>query len=185
MDIRPATAADIDGIAGLHAESWRRHYRGAFADEFLDGDVHADRRAVWADRLTAAESTVPAVTLVADDDGAVGGFVHVVLDDDPVWGSLVDNLHVAYGVKRRGLGRQLMARAAAATHARASSARLYLWVLEGNTDAQAFYAALGGRFAGRETSVPPGGGTIVGLRVVWAVADLAAQLAASEPERLG
>src|SRR4051812_20112248 len=38
-------------IALLHADSWRRHYRGAYADSYLDGDLVADRRAVWAARL--------------------------------------------------------------------------------------------------------------------------------------
>jgi hypothetical protein len=38
--------ADVDvagQIALLHADSWRRHHRGAYADSFLDGDVEADR----------------------------------------------------------------------------------------------------------------------------------------------
>jgi hypothetical protein len=45
---------------------------------------------------------------------------------------------------------------------------LYLWVLEGNTAAQAFYAARGGRLVERGITEPPGrGGRIVGLRYVW------------------
>ena len=39
-------------IAGLHADSWKRHYRGAYLDSFLDGDVIADRMADWTDRLS-------------------------------------------------------------------------------------------------------------------------------------
>jgi hypothetical protein len=35
MNYRDATARDIDAIAGLHAESWRRNYRGAFSDSHL------------------------------------------------------------------------------------------------------------------------------------------------------
>jgi hypothetical protein len=45
---------------------------------------------------------------------------------------------------------------------------LYLWVLEGNAAARAFYDARGGRLVDREVTEPPGGGgTIVGLRYVW------------------
>ncbi len=29
--LRPATVADAPAIARLHAESWRAHYRGAYA----------------------------------------------------------------------------------------------------------------------------------------------------------
>lgn len=164
MDFRPATAGDIEAIANLHAESWRRHYRGAYRDEFLDNGVHADRRAVWTERLSAPSAD--RVTLVADD-GAVAGFVHVVVDDDPTWGSLIDNLHVATAAKRQGVGRELMARATAEALTKATSRRVYLWVLEQNLDAQAFYQAVGGEYAGREEITPQGGGTVIRLRYVW------------------
>ena len=48
---RLAASDDAQAVADLHARSWRRHYRGAYSDAFLDGDVIADRLAVWADRL--------------------------------------------------------------------------------------------------------------------------------------
>jgi hypothetical protein len=35
--IRVADSSDAPAIAALHAESWRRHYRGAYSDAFLDG----------------------------------------------------------------------------------------------------------------------------------------------------
>lgn len=164
MDFRSATAGDIEAIATLHAESWRRHYRGAYRDEFLDGEVYSDRRSVWTERLSAPSAE--SVTLVADD-GAVEGFVYVVVDDDPTWGSLIDNLHVSHSSKRRGIGRELMARAAAESLTKASSRRIYLWVLEQNHNAQAFYQAVGGEYSGREEHTAQGGGIIVGLRYAW------------------
>ena len=51
--LRRAGAADAEQIAVLHADSWRRHYRGGYADSFLDGDIVADRRSVWSARLAA------------------------------------------------------------------------------------------------------------------------------------
>lgn len=51
--VRKASSKDIAAIAALHAESWRRHYRGAFSDAFLDGEVEASRRKIWSERLTA------------------------------------------------------------------------------------------------------------------------------------
>jgi hypothetical protein len=50
LDYREATAGDAEAIAGLHADSWRRHYRGAYLDSYLDSDV-ADRMAEWSGRL--------------------------------------------------------------------------------------------------------------------------------------
>jgi hypothetical protein len=45
----------------LHADSWRRHYRGAYADAFLDGDVLADRR-IHTPVLFNMEGDVPTGT---------------------------------------------------------------------------------------------------------------------------
>jgi hypothetical protein len=54
---RPAGANDAEQIALLHADSWRRRYRGAYADSFLDGDIAADRRSVWSARLAASANS--------------------------------------------------------------------------------------------------------------------------------
>ena len=83
MKYREATAADAAAIAGLHAESWRLHYRGAFLDSFLDGNVVEDRMAEWTSRLAQAG---PDRYTVAGflDDGTIAGFAHTFLDADPV-----------------------------------------------------------------------------------------------------
>jgi ribosomal protein S18 acetylase RimI-like enzyme len=160
-----ATERDVEAIAALHAESWRRNYRGAFADEFLDGDVVADRLAVWTDRL--ARPGPNDHTIVAERDGVIVGFAHTVFDDDPTWGALLDNLHVGHDLKCQGIGTQLMVATALAVIERTPSSGLYLWVLEQNQAARAFYEARGGNCVGRERSEPPGGGTVVGLRYAW------------------
>jgi ribosomal protein S18 acetylase RimI-like enzyme len=165
MRYRPATPDDIEAIAALHADSWRRHYRGAFSDSFLDGDVEADRLAVWAARL--GHPRPDHRTIVADRGGRVVGFSHIALDDDPTWGALVDNLHVTYGLKGQGVGTRLMAESAAVVVEHTPTSGLYLWVLEQNRAAQAFYQALGGTCAGSEPDEAPGGGTVIGLRYVW------------------
>lgn len=56
-------------------------------------------------------------TVVAEQRGSIIGFVHTILDHDPVLGALLDNLHVAQGVKRTGIGTQLMAHPAFAVNA--------------------------------------------------------------------
>lgn len=165
VDFRPATDSDIEAIASLHADSWRRNYRGSFADSYLDGDVHADRRAVWTERL--AHPDPAADTVVAVEAGRLVGFVHTILDDDPRDGALLDNLHVVPDAQGTGIGTALMGHSAAAVLARGRIHRLYLYVLELNTRAQAFYDARGGRCVGREGFDEPGGGQAVGLRYVW------------------
>jgi ribosomal protein S18 acetylase RimI-like enzyme len=166
VDYREATASDAEAIADLHADSWRRHYRGAYLDSFLDGDVVADRLAEWNGRLSRA--ALDRYTVVADLGGTVAGFAHTILDADPTWGAFLDNLHVRHDLKRQGIGARLLAEAARAVVRRQPSAGLYLWVLEQNTAAQAFYQAHGGICVERELAGPfPGGGHAFSFRYAW------------------
>jgi GNAT superfamily N-acetyltransferase len=149
---RDATTVDAHAIASLHAASWRRHYRGAYTDEFLDGDLVADRRILWTKRLTSDKNN--SQTTLAEDNGAVVGFAYTILDSNPAWGALLDNLHVAAGRQRIGIGTELMARSAQFVVDQRSVSPLYLWVLEQNTRAQVFYEAIGGERV-ESALVPP------------------------------
>jgi GNAT superfamily N-acetyltransferase len=166
MDYRPATAADTAAIAALHAESWRLHYRGSFPDAFLDGDVGTERLAEWTERL-ARPAPEDRTTVAVDGEGEIVGLAHTILHDDPEWGALLDNLHVRPDLKRRGVGARLLACSAAAVLAGEPVTGLYLWVLELNTPARAFYTAQGGAERGSERFDTPGGGRAIGIRVVW------------------
>jgi GNAT superfamily N-acetyltransferase len=171
LQFRSAAASDAEAIANLHADSWRRTYRGTFSDSFLDGDVVADRLATWAERLRERHPRY--CTIVAQDQGRLVGFAHTVFDEDPMWGTLLDNLHIAEAHKRRGIGSRLLASTAAAVLKRSRSTGLHLWVLEENVPARAFYDARGGRCIGRAPVPPPGGiasrliGSPAELRYAW------------------
>jgi GNAT superfamily N-acetyltransferase len=164
---RHATRADAPAIARLHAESWRANYRGAYRDEYLDGDVFADRRRVWEARLS--EPAPNQLVVLAEDGGELVGFACAYGGDDPRWGSLLDNLHVRPGHQGRGVGAALLAQVAAWCRASYADCGLYLWVLDQNQGAQRFYRRLGAVDAGGELSEPPGGGQIHGRRYVWKV----------------
>lgn len=171
VHVRLAGPADAAAIAALHADSWRRHYRGAYADAFLDGDIDEDRLAVWTERLGAAAGET--CTIVAEDGGALVGFAHTVFDEHPTWGALLDNLHVVFARKRSGIGTRLMAETAATVTARSPDGGLHLWVLEQNTAGQAFYSSLGGRSVERALVSGPGGdpsrlnGSPAAFRYAW------------------
>jgi len=175
--LRMAGTDDVETVARLHADSWRRFYRGAYADSFLDGDVVADRRAVWSARLTDPAGSR---TLLAEDEAGPVGFAHVIFDADERWGSLVDNLHVTHSRRRGGIGTTLLTRAAAAAAEYATNPSLYLWVLEQNTEAQRFYSSLGGTPVETADVPAPGGvpgrlnGSPKGLRIFWPDAALLA-----------
>ena len=91
------------------------------------------------------------------------------MHEDEQWGALLDNLHVAHAAQRRGIGAELLSRTAATVIERAPGSGLYLWVLEQNTRAQAFYDAMGGTCVGREVLAASGTGEqVTSLRYAWA-----------------
>lgn len=171
LRFRAACPGDAHAIARLHADSWQRHYRGAYSDAFLDHDVAGYLLPLWAGRL--ATPGPQARTILAERDGVVVGLAHTLLGEDPVWGAFIDNLHVTYGLKRQGIGTRLLALTGQAVLDWSPSSGLYLWVLEQNSDARAFYAARGGACAERDRVPPPGGdatrlnGEPMGLRYAW------------------
>lgn len=172
VTIRSARASDAPAVAALHADSWRRRYRGSYADSFLDGDVLSDRLVVWGERLHQPRSD--SSTVIAEAGGRLAGFVHTVLDADPLWGALLDNLHVVVGHQRMGVGTRLMGHSAKFVVTQRPQRPMFLWVLERNDGAQRFYQALGGQCV-ESAPVPDVGGVPgrlngapVGLRYTWA-----------------
>lgn len=86
---------------------------------------------------------------------------------------MLDNLHVTSSHKRRGIGARLLKLSAERVTDQAPGSGLFLWVLEQNRSAQAFYQALGGACVERGVVPPPGGvpGRLNGsppcLRYAW------------------
>jgi len=166
VQYREATERDASEIAVLHAESWRRHYRGAYLDAYLDGDVVTDRLEVWSDRL--APPRLHEYTVVAERDGVVIGFAHTIFDCDPRWGALLENLHVRSDLKGMGIGTQLMSHSASGLLQHKPQGPLHLWVLDQNEAARTFYDARGGTRVETALRGPfPGGGRAVGHRYLW------------------
>lgn len=155
VHLREAVAADGPAIAELHAMSWASAYRGMMADDFLDGPVRENRRAVWEARF-AGEADPDRVVVLAERSGEpLAGFCCILAGSDPVYGSLIDNLHVRPGATRLRLGRTLLRctteRVAAGRH---SDRPMHILVLDANARAIGAYEGWGGRlverFASRE-----------------------------------
>lgn len=183
MLYRLAQRSDAEAIAALHAKSWRRSYRGMLPDAFLDGDVFAERAAVWQQRFNDPDEKLVTLTIVAELNGELAGFSHSVADEDPEWGTLLDNLHVRHGAKRRGVGTRLMAEMAAWLEERSPTSALYLWVLENNAPAKRFYDSLGGEVTGSGVS-HEGGGSAPSLRYWWQELSRLSRLLPQEREPL-
>lgn len=155
LRFRAASPGDAEAIAALQADSWQRHYRGAFSDAFLDHDATGYLLPLWTERL--AQPDPLARTILAERDGTIVGLAHTLLGHDPTRGAFLDNLHVAYGLKRQGIGSRLLTLTAQAVTDWSPVCGLYLWVLELNSGARAFYSARGGVCVERLQVPPPGG----------------------------
>src|SRR5262245_33873068 len=153
---RMATFTDRLAIADLHAESWRRTYRGAYRDEFLDGPVFDERRAVWEKRLSAPSANQ--FVVVAEEEGRIVGFACAYGRDDARWGTLLDNLHVRPELHGNGIGAGLVAEVVSWCLAHHPDSGLWLWVVGQNQRARRFYEQLGAIDRGAELRPPSAGG---------------------------
>ena len=164
LQYRPAMLEDAPEIAALHAENWRRGYRGNFRDEYLDGDVHADRLRAWTARLQQpADHQFVGVAL---ERARIVGFVCAFGAHDRAWGSFIDNLHVEAGSQRHGIGSGLMRQAGAWLSSHFPEERVHLLVWESNP-ARTLYERLGGHDTGMIEVENPGGGSGRYVRYVW------------------
>jgi ribosomal protein S18 acetylase RimI-like enzyme len=110
----------------------------------LDHEVFAERSGVWAKRFDVANPKQ--LITVAEIDGEMVGFGCAYLDDHPKYGALLDNLHVMSNAQGLGIGSKLMADVARKCAVHDPNSGIYLWVLQQNSKAIDFYAALGGQW---------------------------------------
>ena len=164
--IRKAISADAQTIATLHVASWRAAYRGILLDAFLDGPVEPDRQAIWRGRL--ADPAANQILLVAEQAGAIAGFLCCFADQDAHWGSYIHNLHVDPAGRGRGIGRALMGALATELDRRASQRSIYLHCLAANAPAARFYERIGGEIAARPDLPEPDGRIYPCLLYAWA-----------------
>lgn len=164
--IREATPADAEAVARLHVESWQSAYRGVLSDEYLEKHAHRERKAAWQERFSK-DFQKPIFVRVAELAGELVGFVCVFPEEDPVYGSYLDNLHVVPRLTGRGLGRKLLSAAAERLAADGSRVGLYLWVIEQNEKARRFYEKAGAEVVGTSTIPMPDGQRISAARCYW------------------
>jgi ribosomal protein S18 acetylase RimI-like enzyme len=126
--VRPFRAADAPALVAILVET--------FLDTWAP-QMSAERVAAHGPEARAAAYVREKGTafLVAEVDGAAAGFVHA---ED----GFVNALHIAAAMRRRGVGRALMAAAETAMRA-AGATRVRLETDTFNAASQALYAALG------------------------------------------
>ena len=141
MNIRRATGADAEAIAGVHVASMRAAYQGQFPAGALVQVDARDRAERWRQHLARAAS----VTVLAEADGRLVGFADFgsCRDEDlsPGVGELMA-LYVLPDAWGSGVGSALM-REALCRFRGDGFAEVVLWVIEGNRRAVRFYRRFG------------------------------------------
>ena len=166
VTLRDATERDSAAIAQLHADSWCSVYRGILSDDYLDHRAHSERSDLWKTRF-AERASKPFFAILAEIGAQLAGFACVFPHDHPIFGSFLDNLHVAPQSTGQGIGRQLLGEVARRLIAERTRGGLYLWVIEKNRRARQFYAKAG---AVEVETVPmpmPDGGRHAEVRCYW------------------
>lgn len=153
VQIRPATVRDADALTDLHLDVWEEAYGDLISPEIL---LHrragrSERVARWREIIVRHESKS---LLAWDDDGSrLLGFVNVGFGRDEPRTDLPDlevmGLYVRSEVYGTGVGYALLTEGI-------GSASAYLWVLDGNHRAIAFYERQGFGFDGRSKTEPVG-----------------------------
>lgn len=164
--IRDAAPADAEAIARLHTESWRSAYRGVLLDDYLEKHAHRERVSAWQERFSQ-DSQKPMFVLIAELADEMAGFVCVFPEEDPVYGSFLDSLHVAPRLTGQGVGRKLLSAAAQCLVTDGSLVGLYLWVIEQNQRARRFYEKAGAAVVGTGPISMPDGQRVVAARCYW------------------
>lgn len=152
VTIRALSEPDADELARLHLDTWRAAYGALLPPDAFDTVDLAERSARW--RLRARGEDIPVTsTLVAVAGPALAGFVSFGPPrDEPAPATTeVYALYVAPDRWRAGVGRALLAAAVRGIEA-AGDGAAYLWVLEANDRARAFYERMG--FAHDGTTKP-------------------------------
>lgn len=142
VDIRLARPEDAPVIARIHVAVWNSTYRGLIDDALIDEITLEQREAMWGDILTAYTETHP--VLVAADFGICGfGNAGPLRGEGvPGYSGEFKTLYLLPAYQRRGIGRRLLCRLAAALLERGHDSAL-AWVLASNP-ACGFYETMGG-----------------------------------------
>ena len=133
---REATAEDAGLISHIHATSWRKAYRGLIARDYLDRLPDS----YWVPSVRAWLSSGQLYgRLILDGDKPVGACLFGRGRDESHegWGEIV-SLYLLPEATRQGLGGQLLEEALRLLREDGYD-RVYLWALQGNDAADAFY----------------------------------------------
>jgi GNAT superfamily N-acetyltransferase len=160
---RPATRADLTGIATIRIRAWQEAYRGSVPQDYLDSLDVAEEVARWGHRPLDGQH-------VAEANGSLVGWLSVGPyrpdEGEQVPGPSCGEVRAIYAlpdVWGRGVGRALMAYGLGELR-RLGLSPVLLWVLVANERARRFYERAGFQPDGAIVDFEVGGATLPEMR---------------------
>jgi len=165
VTVRAAVPQDEAVFVQAQLAGWQHAYKDLLPASYLHGSLIEERREYWREEF--ASNRPHQWLAVAQSEGEVVG-VTCAFSAIPITHGqcCIDQLYILPAHKRKGIGRQLIAAAAAWCEQRGSQS-VVLSVIEANTDAVKFYTVLGGSPRPAEPWLPPCGGSLAVLEFVW------------------
>ncbi len=160
LEIRRFCETDsVEDISRIYARSWKKSYRGIIPDDYLN----ALSETRWSQRLM---KDADCLMLAVEDETPVGGATYCPARDMAMsgWGEIV-SLYLLPSHTEKGIGTMLF-QGVMDELKRLGLSRMYLWVLEENRPARAFYEKNGFQANGDVMLDNIGGRTVREIRYV-------------------
>ena len=139
LELRPATRADISEMSRIHARSWKAAYLGLIPQAYLD-ELRED---LWVPLFEQSLCNGTEALLALCENLSIGCATYCAARDEALagWGE-VPSIYVLPEYFHGGTGTLLLQGAFDGLRDKGYS-QAYLWVLESNLRARAFYEHLG------------------------------------------
>jgi GNAT superfamily N-acetyltransferase len=164
FEVRPATASDAESITDVHLRAWRETYSGMLPESvFAARDAHRQRRVeVWREIILGHAPFGEERAYVAEVDHRVVGWATASdgLDDDAPHPNQLDGLYVLAEMHGSGIGRALLEAAVGV------ETGAYVWALDREIRAVAFYRRMGFEPDGAKKSFTTDGASLPEQRLV-------------------
>lgn len=159
--LRPATVDDAESLTRMHLAAWRESYRRLLPEEFFAFREATINARIERQREALASSYQP--MLAHDVNGALVGIASAgqSRDEDRPCELELQMIYTLRRVHGLGVGHALV-------DAVIGDAAAYLWVLEDNPRAQAFYRKIGFQADGTRQLLPPDWHELPEIRMVRA-----------------
>lgn len=134
--IREPLRHEAAAIADVHIETWRQTYSGIFSENMWDATARERRLTMW--QAICSSSRSDWTTAVADRNDVIVGFAHAAssTEEDAPCERVLWCIYLLAEAHGCGAGQQLM-------NTVVGDGSAYLWVLESNERARAFYTKNG------------------------------------------